>query len=186
MQLSSVTSQHCSLPTRNEIEQILRISDNLPGRLSTNNLTSYVFTCLAVEAQDLYSSLSVAVQFTSSVQGSSIFYTQFQMHCASSSLLGNSFHFILQEGFESGQPAADAYIAFIGGGGGPDTRSRRDCSSCTRTGTPGPEYNDIANCVGMLENTPVLTNNNVLTVIYSVFRELSRHWNGIMSEQQSK
>ena len=60
MQLSLVSSQRCSLPTLNEIQKVLRISDNLPGRMSTSTLSDYVFTCLAVEAQ-LYSSLSVAV-----------------------------------------------------------------------------------------------------------------------------
>ena len=146
MQLSLVSSQRCSLPTLNEIQKVLRISDNLPGRMSTSTLSDYVFTCLAVEAQDLYSSLSVAVEFTTSDQGSGTFYTQFQMFCASSSSLGTSFQFNLEEGFESGQPAVNAFNAIRGGG----VDTRRDCSSCTKTGTPGPEYNATANCVGML------------------------------------
>ena len=182
VQLSSVSSQHCSLPTSSEIEQVLQISDNLPGRMSSSNLTGYVFTCLAVEAQDLYSSVSVAIRFTSSDQGpNAFFYTQFQMFCGSSSL-GTSFHFNLQQGFESGQSAADAYNTF-NGGGGPNSKSRRDCSTCTNIGTRSPQYDDIANCAGnyyfMLKVSTV-----VMFLIYSVFRELSRHWNGVVSEQQ--
>lgn len=134
--LVHVSSQQCPLPTRHDVEQVLVLGSSLPGSGASPQLLRYNFTCLAVTSRDMYSSISVEVEFKRLGQ-SDFFYTQFQMFCANPMSATYSFYFNSKEGFENNTSANF------------DLKKRRDCSSCTRMG-PSPDYDGVANCVGML------------------------------------
>lgn len=173
MQLEPVPAQECPLPDSSEINQALKSFSGLPGSGSTPTLSDHHFTCLAVVAQDLYSSLSVAVKFTRLGQGSTTYTAQFQMVCGI--VGGNSIYFL--DPTESLEPNVPEEVF--------NTETRRDCSACKRNGT-----DQSANCVGKAgidrKSMHVIKSVMLSTYIFRVFRNVSGYWDGFMQEQQHK
>ena len=131
--VGSTHSQQCSLPSEAEInkelEQIVRSMGGEGANVNTT-LLNYHFTCLAVGARDLYRSLSVAVNYTTSTSGSDNFLAQIQMTC-------NLNNFVQQFPlpFEENIPASVFSIM-----------TRKDCRACSAD-TAIPVSDTDANCV---------------------------------------
>ena len=130
----STHSQQCSLPSETEInselQQIL-ITELGEGADVTTTLLNYHFTCLAVRARDLYRSLSVAVNYTTSTSGSDNFLAQIQMTCGSL----NSFERQSPTPFDQATPASVFFNV-----------TRRDCRSCSADSNI-PNSDTDANCL---------------------------------------
>ena len=83
-------SQQCPQPSQSEISTNLRtylISTGGESSTITINLQNYHFTCQAVAVRDMYRSLSVAVQYTTTDSGvtNAVQYDQFQLECVTGS-----------------------------------------------------------------------------------------------------
>lgn len=111
------TRAQCPLPTEQQINALLGnyfSSLSSEGNTITASTINYHFTCLAVDALDMYRSTSIAVNYTRSDEGSQTFMSQIQLQCVS-----GSYDFSPDGGFESSIPASVFGIP-----------TRRDCRRC--------------------------------------------------------
>ena len=129
----SQSSPQCSLPSATEIGNILQrllISMVGEGRDFQSTLIDFHFTCLAVEARDLYRAFSVAVSYNRSDQGSTVFYAQIQLECMRGNIIRERSVFAFE----------DTGISVF------SITTRRDCRTCT--GDPNiPNVDSDANCL---------------------------------------
>ena len=131
-------SQQCPLPGQSEISTTLRtylVSTGGENPTITVNLQNYNFTCQAVAARDMYRSLSVAVQYTTTDSGvtSAVQYDQFQLECVTGS--PNHYQLPSSSPFE-----ADVSPSLL------TMTTRRDCEFCTGLSSGSPDLDTTANC----------------------------------------
>ena len=132
-------SQQCPQPSQSEISTSLRtylVSTGGESSTITVNLQNYQFTCQAVAASNMYRSLSVAVQYTTTDSGvtSAVQYAQFQLECVT----GSPNHYQLPS---SAPFEADVSPSLL------TTPTRRDCQFCTGLSTGPAGLNTTANCL---------------------------------------
>ena len=137
-------AQQCPPPTQSQISSNLRtvlISSGGESYSITVDLQDYHFTCLAIAARDMYRSLSVAVQYTTTESGvtSAIRYSQFQLECTTGSPPGapNFYQLPSSTPFE-GSVSSTLLI----------TPTRRDCEFCTGASSGPAGLDTTANCFG--------------------------------------
>ena len=136
--VAETTSQQCPLPSQSEISTTLRnylIFLAGEGSTVTVNLQNYQFTCQAVAARDMYRSISVAVQYTTTDSGvtSAVQYAQFQLEC-----VAGQYQLPSSSPFE-----ADVSPSLL------TTPTRRDCQFCTGlSSAPVAGLDTTANCFG--------------------------------------
>ena len=133
-------SQQCPLPSQSEISTTLRtylVSTGGEPPTITVNLQNYHFTCQAVAAHDMYRSLSVVVQYTTTDSGvtSAVQYAQFQRECVTGT--PNNYQLPSSAPFE-----ADVSPSLL------TTPTRRDCDFCTGLSTGPVGLDTTANCFG--------------------------------------
>ena len=133
-------SQQCPLPSQSEISTNLRsylVSTGGESPTITVNLQNYHFTCQAVAARDMYRSLSVAVQYTTTDSGvtSAVQYAQFQLECVT----GSPNHYQLPSSAPFESNVSPSLLT---------TPTRRDCQFCTGLSTGPAGLDTTANCFG--------------------------------------
>ena len=133
-------SQQCPLPSQSEISTSLRtylVSAGGESPTITVDLQNYNFTCQAVAASDMYRSLSVAVQYTTTDSGvtSAAQYDQFQLECVTGS--PNYYQLPSSAPFE-----ADVSPSLL------TMATRRDCEFCTGESSGPAGLDTTANCFG--------------------------------------
>ena len=138
--MAETTTQQCPLPSQSEISNNLTsVLNSIGGQSSTItvNLQNYHFTCQAVAARDMYRSLSVAVQYTTTDSGvtSAVQYNQFQLDCVTGS--PNHYQLPSSTPFE-----ADVSPSLL------TTPTRRDCQFCIGLSSGSPDLDTTANCFG--------------------------------------
>ena len=134
------TSQQCPLPSQSEISTTLRtylISTGGEGSTVIVNLQNYHFTCQAVAARDMYRSLSVAVQYTTTDSGvtSAVQYDQFQLECVT----GSPNHYQLPSSAPFEANVSPSLLT---------TPTRRDCQFCTGLSSGPAGLDTTTNCFG--------------------------------------
>ena len=132
-------SQQCPLPSQSEISTTLRtylISTGGESSTITVNIQNYNFTCQAVAARDMYRSLSVVVQYTTTDSGatSAVQYDQFQLEC----VLGSPNHYQLPSSAPFESDVSPSLLT---------TPTRRNCDFCTGLSTGSPSLDTTANCL---------------------------------------
>ena len=133
-------SQQCPLPSQSEISTSLRtylISTGGESSTVTVNLQNYHFTCQAVAARDMYRSLSVAVQYTTTDSSvtSAVQYDQFQLEC----VIGSPNHYQLPSSVPFEDDVSPSLLTIP---------TRRDCQFCTGLSTGPAGLDTTANCFG--------------------------------------
>ena len=136
-------SQQCPLPSQSQISSSLRmvlISSGGEGQSVMVDLQDYHFTCLAVGARDMYRSLSVAAQYTTTDSGvtSAVQYAQFQLQCTAGTSGSPNFYQLPSTAPFEGSVSPSLLT----------TTTRRDCQFCTGVSTTMPGLDTTANCFG--------------------------------------
>ena len=136
-------SQDCPPPTPSQIGSSLRMALISSAGESTSisvDLQDYHFTCLAVGARDMYRSLSVAAQYTTTDSGvtSAVQYAQFQLQCTAGTSGSPNFYQLPSTAPFEGSVSPSLLT----------TTTRRDCQFCTGVSSPMPGLDTTANCFG--------------------------------------
>ena len=166
---STLSQSQCSLPNATDIGNALQrllLSDVGEGSDIQSTLIDFHFTCLAVEARDLYRAFSIAVSYNTNDQGSTVLYAQIQLECTS----GNNIRPRSVLGIEANLNRSVFSIT-----------TRRDCRTCTADANI-PNLDADANCLRECRSKEFLHSVYLVSIITfcSLQCQLSKYGPGSM------